>query len=263
MFTGYFKMKGQPFKENTALDTLLCDERFEQALARLKYFLDCGQLALIVGQTGTGKTSLLKLFMKDLPPNLYKPIFIQLTNLNPNAFLRMIVNRLGDIPKLGKERNFDQIIARIKQNELEVLFIIDESHLMSLQSFIDLRLLISHCTDTNLRIKVLLCGQESLSDKLKRYELRDLVNRINVKYYLKTLSKSQTIAYIDHRLKSVGISERIFDTEAKNLIHDYSGGNPRQINNISVACLINAASKKIQKIGEIIVNEAMAEFRLG
>ena len=83
MFTGYFKMKGQPFKENTALvDMLLCDERFEQALARLKYFLDCGQLALIVGQTGTGKTSLLKLFMKDLPPNLYKPIFIQLTNLN-------------------------------------------------------------------------------------------------------------------------------------------------------------------------------------
>ena len=174
----------------------------------------------------------------------------------------MIVNRLGDAPKLGKERLFDQIISRIKHNEKEVLFIIDEGHLMSLQSFIDLRLLISHCIDTNLRIKVLLCGQESLIDKLKRYELKDLVSRVNVQYYLKALRKSQTIAYIDHRLKFAGVSEKLFDTEAKNLIHDYSGGNPRQINNISVACLINGASKKCQKIGEIIVNEAMTEFRL-
>jgi len=262
MFTGYFKMKEQPFKENLGLEKFLCDQRFEQALARLKYFRDCGQLALVVGQTGTGKTSLLKLFMKDLPLNLYQPVFLQLTNLKPNAFLRMVVNRLGDVPKLGKERIFDQIITRIKQNESELLFIIDEAHLMSSQSFIDMRLLISHCVDTNLKIKVVLCGQESLSDKLKIYELRDLVNRINVQYYLKPLSKSQTIAYIDHRLKSVGVSDRIFDIEAKNLIHDYSGGNPRQINNISVVCLINAASKKCQKIGEIIVNEAMAEFRL-
>jgi type II secretory pathway predicted ATPase ExeA len=52
-----------------------------------------------------------------------------------------------------------------------------------------------------------------------------LVNRINVQYYLKPLRKSQTIAYIDHRLKSAGVSEKIFDAEAKNLIHDYSGGS--------------------------------------
>ncbi|KPA14562.1 ATPase AAA, partial [Candidatus Magnetomorum sp. HK-1] len=123
------------------------------------------------GQKKYVKLDMTNKIMKELPPNLYKSVFLQLTNLNPNAFLRMVVNRLGDVPKLGKERIFDQIITRIKQNETEVLFIIDEAHLMSTQSFIDLRLLISHCIDTNLRIKVLLCGQESLSDKLKRYEL--------------------------------------------------------------------------------------------
>jgi len=54
----------------------------------------------------------------------------------------------------------------------------------------------------------------------------------------------------------------LFEPEAKSIIHDYSGGVPRQINNIATACLINAASKNLQTVNELLVNEAMTEFKL-
>jgi general secretion pathway protein A len=55
---------------------------------------------------------------------------------------------------------------------------------------------------------------------------------------------------------------KTFETEAKNLIHDYTGGVPRQINNVATACLIHAASRNLKKINDTLVNETMNEFNL-
>ncbi len=260
MFTDHFQMTGNPFTENPPDKWLLCDERFEQALARLQFFREQGRLALIFGHTGLGKSSLLKMFKKALPQNRLHPIWLHITNMSPNAFLRMIVARLGEDPKMGKDRIFDQIAARLQKNETETLLIIDEAHLLASQTLIDLRLLISG--DTHLPLKIVLSGQESLGSVLKRAEHADLVGRVNVQFRLGPLSKMQTTAYIDHRLKCAGASEKIFETDAKELIHDYAGGVPRQINNIATACLINAASKNLKQIQAQLVNETMAEFRL-
>ena len=76
------------------------------------------------------------------------------------------------------------------------------------------------------------------------------------------LSKEQTGAYIDHRINLAGGNTKILDPEAKDLIHDYTGGLPRQINNVATACLIHAASRNLKKINEPLVNETMSEFHL-
>ncbi len=262
MFIEHFQMTGNPFSEQPPDKWLLCDKRFEHALARLKFFREQGRLAVIFGQTGVGKSSLLRLFKNDLPQNRYYPVFFHITNVSPNAFLRMIVTQLGEPPRLGKDRLFHQIMARIQNNETDTLLIIDEAHLLSSQTLTDLRLLISAGTDTKLPLKIVLSGQESLGNVLKRTEHADLVGRINVQFRLGTLTKTQTIAYIDHRLKCAGATEKFFDSEGKELIHDYSGGIPRLINNISTACLINAASRNLNQVCAQLVNETMAEFRL-
>lgn len=97
---------------------------------------------------------------------------------------------------------------------------------------------------------------------LKRASLADLVNRISVRYHIKSLTREQTTVYIDHRLKCAGVTEKLMTSDAKSLIHDYAGGVPRPINNIATACLIHAASKNVTGIDETIVNETMAEFQL-
>ena len=102
----------------------------------------------------------------------------------------------------------------------------------------------------------------SLPSILKRSCYADLVHRITLKVVMYPLSKDKTAAYIDYRVSKAGVSSKIFETEAKDLIHDYTGGVPRQINNVATACLINAAAKSLKKITEPLVNETMAEFNL-
>ena len=261
MFLSHFNLTLHPFMENPPIEWILTDPRIEQALARLKFFQDQGLIALIIGQTGIGKSTLLRLFIHNLPQNRYHPVYVHLTPINANAFLRLIVTKLGEAPRIGKDRLFLQIADRIGKNEKCTLLIIDEAHMIDPKALTDLRLLIS-AIDTQLPLKIVLSGQESLSHILNRSSHADLVHRICVRFFLKSLSKDQTCAYIDSRMSLAGGSEKIFEPEAKNLIHDYTGGVPRQINNVATACLINASAKNLKKITEALVNETMSEFEL-
>lgn len=262
MFLTHFNMSAHPFAENPPIDWLLTDNRFEQALARMKFFLEQGRLALITGQTGIGKSSLLRLVRQAMPQNRYTPVYLHLTSVTPGAFLRLIVAQLGEAPRFGKDRLFLQIVERIKKNDTETVMIIDEAHLISVQTLVDLRLLISAGVDADLPLKIVFSGQESLATLLKRASLADLVNRINIRYHIKPLSRDQTVAYINHRLKRADAADKLMTSDAKFLIHDYAGGVPRPINNIATACLINAASQNINCIDENTVNETMTEFQL-
>lgn len=261
MFLNHFALNAHPFSENPPLQWLLRDPRIEEALARLKFFQQQATIALIIGQTGVGKSSLLRLFLNELPQNRFHPVYLHLTPLHANGFLRMIVTRLGEKPKMGKDRLLLQILERIQQNEKCTLFMIDEAHLIDPQVLTDLRLLISSFEQT-LSLKILLCGQEGLRQILKRSSHADLVHRITLRVLLQSLSKDQTSAYIDNRITMAGGSVKIFEPEARDLIHDYTGGVPRQINNCATACLIHAASNGQKKITEVLVNQTMSEFHL-
>ncbi len=83
-----------------------------------------------------------------------------------------------------------------------------------------------------------------------------------MRYYLPPLTADQTAAYIDFQMRKAGASDKVFDGDAKQLIHDFAGGVPRQINNIATTCLINGAAKNLQKISTAIVEDTMREFQL-
>ncbi len=261
MFLNDFSLNSHPFTEKPPIQWLLRDEHTDQALARLKFFEQQGAIALIIGQTGLGKSSLLRLFIHDLPHNRYHPLYLHLTPLNANAFLRLIVTKLGEKPQMGKDRMLLQILERINENDKCTLFIVDEAHLLAPQTLTDLRLLISSI-DENISLKILLCGQEKLSHTLKRSSHADLLQRITLQFVLRSMSKTQTSAYIDYRITKAGGKEKIFEPEAKDLIHDYTGGVPRQVNNVATACLINAAAQGLKILSEALVNQTMDEFKL-
>ncbi len=261
MFFNHFHMTTHPFAEKPSIEWILRDPRIEEALARLKFFQEQGAMALIIGQTGIGKSSLLRLFIHGLPQNRYHPLYLHLTPISGNAFLRLIVTQLGEAPKMGKDRLFLQISDRIRQSEKCTLLIIDEAHMLDPKALTDLRLLISSVTD-ELPLKIILCGQEGLRQTLKRSSHADLVNRIPVRFFLQPFTRDQTAAYIDSRMSLAGGTNKIFEPESKELIHDYTGGVPRQINNVATACLINATSHNLKKITEALVNQTMAEFHL-
>jgi len=261
MFLDHFSLLSHPFAENPPIDWLLRDEHTDRALAGLKFFRQQGAMALIIGQTGPGKSSLLRLFLHELPHNRYHTLYLHLSALNANAFLRLVVTKLGEKPQLGKDRMLLQILERVEQNDKCTLFIIDEAHLLEPKTLVDLRVLISSI-DENLSLKILLCGQEKLSQTLKRSSHADLRHRINLRFSLHPMSRDTTLLYIDSRIKKAGGQEKIFEPAAKDIIHDYTGGVPRQVNNVCTACLLNGAAQGVKMITEALVNETMAELQL-
>jgi general secretion pathway protein A len=142
------------------------------------------------------------------------------------------------------------------------LLILDEAHLLDGDALTDIRLLISSALDDTPPLKVVLAGQEPLRHTLRQSLHAALLNRIAVRCHLPALTKSETITYIDFQLKQAGGSEKLFDSAVKELIHDYSGGVPRQINNLGTACLLQAMAENASRVNEAILRQTMNEFQL-
>jgi len=262
MFTTHFKMTAHPFQEGTAPAQVLRDERVSQGLARLEHFAEAGSIALLTGTTGVGKSSLVRLFLDGLSKPRFRSVYVHFTHVNAVGLLKLIVQGLGEAPKRGKERLFLQILEKTSATEHTTMLVVDEAQFVEPEALTDLRLLVTAGREDTSKLKILLTGQERLRDQLGRAAHADLVHRISVRYHLAPLTRSQTTAYIDHHLKTAGASEKLFEPEAKDLIHDYAGGLPRQINNIATACLIHAATENATKINHAIVNDTLPEFQL-
>ena len=261
MFTTHFKMTAHPFPEGTPVDHLLQDTRLQEGLARLQYLVEGGSIGLVTGATGVGKSSLIRLFLKSLSPNRYHPVYVALTHVTAAGLLKLIVTALGEAPKRGKERLFLQILEKTQHTDGTTILVVDEGQYVEPDGLRDLRLLVSATLEAA-PLKILLAGQEMLRESLKRASHADLVHRISVRYHIPPLTREQTGAYIDHHMKVAGASDKVFEKEAKHLIHDFAGGLPRRINNIATACLIHAAAQNRQKVGGALVNETLPEFQL-
>ena len=262
MFLTHFNMTQNPFTERPPIPWLLKDERIAQGLARLDYLAQQGLVALLLGQTGVGKSSLLRLFIQALSSNRYNTRYVHLTHLNARGLLRLIVTELGEAPAFGKDRLFTQILERVRKADAPTILILDEAHLIAPDALTDLRLLLSSALEDGPSLKIVLSGQDPMRAVLTRSTHADLQNRISVRYRLSALTEEQSAAYIDTRVRQSGATDKLFEPEAKTSIHEYAAGVPRQINNIATACLIQAATQNDKKIGEPLVNQTMAEFQL-
>lgn len=87
----------------------------------------------------------------------------------------------------------------------------------------------------------------------------DIVNRISVRYQLRPLTKEQTHRYIDHQVVQHGGDSKIFDESVKDLIHDFTAGNPRSINNVAIARLLSATAARSLRIDDKAFHLAASE----
>lgn len=261
MYHEHFKLKRQPFCEHAAADSLWIDDRMKEALARLAYLAESGTLGLVTGPSGVGKSALLKRFLADLPQRC-EAVYCHLTHLRSSGVLKSLVTQLGEVPRLGKDRLFEQILQAAGRVEGTLLVVMDEAHLLDGDALTDLRLLISSALDAGPPLKLLLVGQQTLRATLKRSQHADLLNRINVHYQLRALSKEGTGRYLDIQMERAGGVADVFDAEVKGLIHDFTGGIPRAINNLATSCLLGATGAGVLRIDTSLFQRTVSEFQL-
>ena len=246
----HFKFRTQPFSEHAGRDSLWRDGRMEEGLSRLQHLVQSGLLGLVTGSSGLGKSALLKRFMAEQSPQQCETIYCHLTHLPSSGLLKLVLTALGEVPKRGKDKLYSQLLDRARGSDATLMLIFDEAHLLSGDALVDLRLLVSSAIEVGPPMKILLVGQDHIRQTLKRSEYADIVNRISVRYQLRPLTKEQTRRYIDHQVVQHGGDSKIFDESVKDLIHDFTAGVPRSINNVAIACLLGATAARSVRIDD-------------
>lgn len=245
----FFGLKEDPFKINPDPDYFFETLTHRKALNLLWYTLESKEsFGVIIGEPGTGKTTILKKFLKSLP-NKYTTAVILNPFLSPEEFLKTLLDefKIEYDEKSLKNEMLKKIYTFLEEqlsNGKKVLVVIDEAQLLPDETLEEIRLLSNLETDKEKLIQFILVGQPEFEEKLLNPKLRQLNNRISNKYFLEPLSKEEVEKYINHRLKIVDFKEIKFDKSVIDEIYSKSKGIPRLINLIASRSLMVAFLKK-------------------
>ena len=161
---------------------------------------------MITGEVGTGKTTILNAFLLKLPPRIPK-VVIKNPHINPDNLYFLLGEAIG-MPEEKRSRDYiNEFEDRLKTMGGAVL-IVDESQGLSFEMLEEIRLLSNLETVHEKLVQIMLLGQQELNEKLNSSQLRQLKQRIGVKYHIPPLDSNETKDYIDHRLRVAGYEPR-------------------------------------------------------
>ena len=187
----------------------------------------------LTGEVGSGKTTLCRAVLSALDDRVETALVLN-PSLTETQLLRSILSDFGLEPR-GRDRLayieiLNKFLLEKNKEGVNVAVLIDEAQDLTPQVMEQVRLLSNLETDQHKLIQIVLCGQPELKARLARPDLRQLRQRITVRYHLPPLTVAETAAYIEHRLRVAGAQACVFETSAVKRVHKYSSGCPRLIN---------------------------------
>lgn len=263
-YTGYFGLNDIPFSIAPNPHYLFLSGRHQEALTHLTYGLgEAGGFVLLTGEVGTGKTTVSKCLLEQLPINT-QPAFILNPTLSAKELLATVCDELSIAYDLNATlKTFTDIILQHllanHQQGKNTLLIIDEAQHLQPEVLEQLRLLTNLETHTKKLLQVILIGQPELQELLKRRDLRQLAQRITARYHLLPLNQQEVSQYIKHRLSIAGCTKTLFKPAVIALIHKITGGVPRLVNLLCDRALLGAYSQEKQQVDKSIVSQAAKE----
>ena len=265
MYENFFSFREKPFKLVPNPAYLFLSRSHEEALAHLNYALAQGDgFVEITGEVGTGKTTLCRAFLDSLDPDTHVA-YIFNPRLGPKQLIKTINDELGIKYDSNNTKDLiDQLNAflmRKKTERKKVILLIDEAQNLDRNVLEQLRLLSNLETNKEKLLQIILVGQPELSDILDSHDLRQLGQRIALRYYLTPLNFNETVEYIRYRISIASQKSSIkFTRSAFRQIFRYSGGIPRVINIACDRALLTAFGLNQYKITGRITREAIREL---
>jgi len=267
MYLGYYGLHEAPFSITPDPRFVHLSERHRDALAHLLFGVDkggSGGFVQLTGEVGTGKTTLSRLLLDQLPEDTRIALV-----LNPRQdaveLLETICEELHiDIEgRRGSSKSLvDALNAYLLDayaQGLRVVVLIDEAQNLPADALEQVRLLTNLETHTQKLLQILLLGQPELRDMLARPELRQLAQRITARYHLTPLDQAGTGAYLRHRWRVAGGQKFPFTAKAVQRLHVRAGGVPRLLNVIAERALLAGYARDAAAIDARLVDAAADE----
>ena len=267
MYEKFYSLNEKPFNITPDPRFLYMGKYHQEALAHLIYGVSERKgFIVLTGEVGAGKTTLIRTLLERLDPSV-KTAFIFNPNLTLNGLFLSILEEF-ELKAVSRTKadflielnNF--LIERLKKDE-HTLLIIDEAQNLPPSILEEIRLLLNLETSKEKLLQIILSGQPELNHKLNLHQLKQLKQRISIRYHLPPLNKVETREYIKERLKIAGSqNSSIFTEKAIEEVFNYSKGIPRLINILCDNSLLTGYATDQQTIDLKIIKESIRDLEL-
>jgi general secretion pathway protein A len=275
MYEDYYGFSEKPFSLTPDPKYLFRSASHASAFELLQYAVRRREgFVVITGDIGTGKTTLCRALLEQIDRKTFTALVLN-PFLSEDDLLRLILQEFGVVSRDEIKRGR---LARVSKQELietlnefllslqaigaQALIIIDEAQNLPLQVLEQIRILSNLETEKEKLLQIVLVGQSNLKDLLHRGELRQLDQRVSIRYDLKPLAVDETAAYVQHRLSIAGGGAVTFAPKALARVHRYTAGIPRLINLVCDRALLSAYSSHGSRVTPTHVDDAAVSLEL-
>jgi general secretion pathway protein A len=269
MYAAYFGLKQEPFSIAPDPRLLFMSEQHREALAHLLYGVQGGGgFVLLTGEIGTGKTTVCRSFLEQVPPHV-NLAYIFNPKLTVLELLETVCHEFGiELPAAeGRAATVKDYLDPLNDFLLRAhaagrnnVLVIDEAQNLAPEVLEQLRLLTNLETSERKLLQIILIGQPELRAMLARPELEQLAQRVIARYHLGPLTEPESAQYVRHRLEVCGLQGPLpFDGGALKRVHRASGGVPRRINLLCDRALLGAYAGGQGQVTRPVVERAAAE----
>lgn len=274
MYKDFYNFAEQPFNITSDPEFFFPSQHHKEAFSHVVYGIEQRKgILIITGEIGTGKTTICRTLLSQLQANV-KTALVLNPYFSELQLLQFIIKDLG-IP--GHFRNKIYLLAALNDFLIEqstlgnnVVLIIDEAQNLKINQLEQIRLLSNLETEKEKLLQIILVGQPELQKKLKLPALRQLTQRVAIRYHILPLTRDDVRRYIEHRIKIAGqlpVNVEIspdqlpahFTEQAIEIIYAHSQGTPRIINIICDRALLLGYVTETKIIDEDITRKAVDE----
>ena len=267
IYQKYFGLRQPVFSITPDPHYLYLSNQHREALAHLLYGVqEGGGFVLLTGEVGTGKTTICRAFLEQLPKQVDVALVLN-PALTAPELLQTVCDEFGiDIP--ANEISLKVLLNGLNDYLLQAhakgtrpVLMIDEAQNLAPEVLEQIRMLTNLETHTHKLLQVFLVGQPELRESLERRELRQLAQRITARFHLLPLSAEETRDYVNHRLAVGGAERSLFSKRAIRQVFRLTGGIPRLINILCDRALLGAFATSCSVVDREIVAKASRELR--